>query len=128
MEIKNELTDEAILREIGGRIAHHRIARGLTQAALAREAGLSKRTLERIEAGAPAQTTSLIRILRLLDLLHGMDALLPPARPGPMELLRHKGKARQRAPRQRKTATPQKWSWQTRSTQNIAGKPREPRE
>lgn len=90
-------TDEAILGEIGERLAATRLSRNLTQAALARDAGVSKRTVERMEAGESAQLTSLLRVLRALDLLEGLEALLPPVRPGPMELLRAGGRPRQRA-------------------------------
>ena len=59
-------TDEQLLAELGRRLARCRLDMDATQAALAFEAGISKRTLERIEAGASVQTTSLIRVLRAL--------------------------------------------------------------
>ena len=46
MKISRDLSDEAILREVGGRLAAARLARNLTQAALADAAGVSKRTVE----------------------------------------------------------------------------------
>jgi DNA-binding XRE family transcriptional regulator len=49
MRINNELSDETILAELGGRLAQRRIARSLSQAALAAESGVAKRTVERIE-------------------------------------------------------------------------------
>lgn len=88
--------DDALLNEIGRRLARRRLDFQLTQAALAEEAGVSKRTVERIEAGYAAQTLSLIRILRALDLLAGLDQLLPKPGPRPMDLLKLKGKARRR--------------------------------
>mgnify|MGYP000461714881 CR=1 FL=1 len=48
----------------------------LTQADLAHEAGVSKRTVERIEAGASAQMASLIRIFRVLDLMPALDRFI----------------------------------------------------
>lgn len=90
-------TDEAILAAIGDRLGAARLSRNLTQAALARDAGVSKRTVERMEAGESVQLTSFLRVLRALELLEGLEALLPPARPGPMELLRAGGQPRQRA-------------------------------
>lgn len=112
MNIKHELTDKVILEELGQRLARHRIERGLTQAQLAKEAGISKRTLERMEAGATAQTVTLIRLLRALGLLEGLEQLIPPATPRPMELLKLKGKTRQRASSKSAEKTAQKaWSW-----------------
>lgn len=90
------MTDDTILKEIGRRLARRRLDFQLTQAALAQEAGVSKRTVERIEAGYATQTLSLIRIMRVLDLLHGLDQLLPKPGPRPMDLLKLKGKPRRR--------------------------------
>ena len=75
------MSDDAILTELGGRLARRRIDLDLTQAALAHEAGVSKRTVERIESGASAQMVSIIRICRVLDLVSGLDRLVPQAGP-----------------------------------------------
>jgi transcriptional regulator with XRE-family HTH domain len=97
MEPLDQLTDEAVLAEIGARLSFVRLSRDLTQARLARDAGVSKRTVERVEAGQSAQLTSFIRILRTLGLLGGIELLLPPPEPGPMDLLRRGGRAPRRA-------------------------------
>lgn len=91
------LSDEAVLVDLGERLASRRINSGLTQAALAEQAGVSKRTLERMEAGETTQLTSVIRVLRVLGLLRELCALVPEAGPGPMDLLRRQGKPRKRA-------------------------------
>lgn len=112
MEISKLLADDIILEEIGKRIARCRLDSQLTQADVAAQAGLAKRTVERIEAGASAQMSSLIRILRVLDLLPGLDRMVPEAGPRPMELLRRKGKPRQRASsRHHLSETGKPWSW-----------------
>lgn len=112
MRFATRQTDEAVLAEIGERLSAARLARNLTQAALASDAGISKRTLERMEAGESAQLTSFLRVLRALDLLEGLEALLPPARPEPMELLRAGGHARQRAsPSESEAGPDEPWSW-----------------
>ncbi|HEX6929299.1 MAG TPA: helix-turn-helix transcriptional regulator, partial [Gammaproteobacteria bacterium] len=69
MKIRNDLGDQAVLAELGRRLSHRRIEAGLTQEKLARESGVSKRTVERLEAGSSVQLTSLIRLLRTLALL-----------------------------------------------------------
>ena len=106
------LGDNAVLEALGKRLGQRRIAQGLTQAELAREAGVSKRTVERIEAGAAAQTLNLVRILRVLNLLPELGQLVPETGPRPMDLLKLKGKARKRAT-SRRTATPPRddWTW-----------------
>ena len=75
---------------------------GVTQAELAERAGVGKRTLERIESGGSAQVLSVVRVLRALGLVEGVDRLVPDATSGPMELLRTKGKKRKRASKPRK--------------------------
>jgi transcriptional regulator with XRE-family HTH domain len=112
MDISKLLTDDAILAEIGKRIARYRIDRRITQADLAKQAGVSKRTVERVEAGATAQFSTIIRILRVLDLMAGLESLVPGPLPRPMELLKQKGKIRQRASSTRHPdKTSNKWSW-----------------
>ena len=110
MKIEELLTDSVILAELGRRLAQRRLELALTQADLAEQAGISKRTVERVEAGATTQLSTLIRILRVLELLHGMDVLIPDSGPRPMDLLRLKGKQRQRAAR-KKTAHDEPWDW-----------------
>ena len=112
MNISNLLTDEAILDELGARIASRRLELQLTQAELAEQAGIAKRTLERIEAGNSAQLSSLVRILRVLEALPGLEGLIPAAGPRPMDQLQRKGKVRQRAPGRRAAQPSDKpWSW-----------------
>lgn len=111
MKISELLTDEAVLAEFGERLARRRIDLQLTQAELADQAGVSKRTVERAEAGASTQMVSIIRMFRVLDLLSGLDGLIPEAGPRPMDLLKLKGKTRQRASRHRQGAD-KKWTWE----------------
>jgi transcriptional regulator with XRE-family HTH domain len=62
MEISTLLTDDAVLAEIGERIAARRIDMQLTQAAVAEQAGIAKRTLERTN-----QMGSVLYFIVLLD-------------------------------------------------------------
>lgn len=112
MNISKLLTDEAILVELGARIAQRRLELQLTQADLAEQAGVAKRTVERIEAGASAQMSSMIRILRVLDGLPGLERMIPAAVPRPMDLLKRQGKARQRVSKRRAADQAEApWSW-----------------
>lgn len=99
MKINNELSDQTILVELGRRLAQRRIARSLSQAALAAESGVAKRTVERVEAGESVQLVTLVRLCRVLDLMDGLDQWLPETGPSPMALLKENqaGKGRQRA-------------------------------
>lgn len=96
MKFSPLLTDEAISGEIGRRVAAIRLERRMTQAQLADAAGVAKRTLERLEDGEPAQLATLIRCLRALDRLEGLERLLPEVAVNPMDQLRGRRAARQR--------------------------------
>jgi transcriptional regulator with XRE-family HTH domain len=112
MKITHLLTDDAVLAELGTRIARRRLALQLTQATLAEQAGIAKRTLERMESGKTSQLSTLVRVLRVLDAASGLENLLPEAEVSPMALLKHKGKVRERASRLRATkATDTPWQW-----------------
>ena len=113
MDFNNFTNDAAILAEIGLRVARRRIEQGLTQSDLAEQAGIGKRTLERLEAGESVQLTNFLQVMRVLQLLDGLESLLPESGPRPMELLKHQGKQRRRASaRQRKPdPTDKPWKW-----------------
>lgn len=97
MRILPHHSDRAILAELGQRLQHTRLERNLSQAKLAEEAGIGRVTLQRIEDGKPASMVNLIRVLRALDLLEGLDQLVPPPTASPLDELRRQGQQRQRA-------------------------------
>jgi transcriptional regulator with XRE-family HTH domain len=113
MKIEPQLSNEAILQELGRRLAAARLALNLTQAAVAEQAGVGKRTLERMESGkAATQLSSLVSVCRVLGLLERLDALVPESRPGPMAQLKLKSKRRKRASRPNsKSEQPKQWTW-----------------
>jgi transcriptional regulator with XRE-family HTH domain len=112
MKIVTQTTPEAIIAELGIRLAHRRIELGLTQAEVAKQAGVGKRTIERIEAGEDTQLTTLIRLLRILDLTDHLDQLIPEATVSPIEMLKQQQpQLRQRATPKRKTKSQKSWKW-----------------
>lgn len=113
MTIKNPARgDETILAILGERIARRRLDLSLTQAELAQQAGIGKRTVERLETGNSVQLLSLIRIFRVLGLADALEELLPRPGPRPMDLLRLQGKQRKRASSShRAKARGEPWRW-----------------
>lgn len=103
---------------LGERLSRLRVGRGMTQAQLAIEAGVAKRTVERVESGESIQLLTLVRLCRVLGLMDGLDQLVPEQGPSPMALLKDKARARppQRV-RSRKSAPvsqhgePSTWTW-----------------
>src|SRR2546422_5273363 len=107
MKIAKQATDEAVLSELGGRLAQVRLERNLTQAQLAEQAGVSKRTVERLESGSVAtQLSGFIRVCRVLDLVERFDLLVPEPVPSPVEQLKLRGRKRQRASTRSKAKAP----------------------
>ncbi len=113
MKITKQATDAVILGELGGRLARIRLEHNLTQAQLATQAGVSKRTVERLEAGAVAtQLSGFIRVCRVLNLIERFDLLIPEPLPSPVAQLKSGGKKRQRASAAKPARPPaKKWQW-----------------
>lgn len=116
MKISKLIADDAILTELGKRLAQRRLSLQLTQADVAEEAGVAKRTIERIEAGHSAQMSSIIRMLRALDGLPGLDSVISESGPRPMDQVKRKGKVRQRASKRgRSKLSGKPWTWDDES-------------
>lgn len=113
MIIDNSLADDGVLQELGARLAAARLARDQTQAELAAEAGVSKRTLERLETGqAATQLSGFVRVCRALRLLDRLDALIPAAAAAsPLVELERKGKRRRRASGGKIEKPRKPWTW-----------------
>jgi transcriptional regulator with XRE-family HTH domain len=112
MKLTNDISDSAVLKEIGERITRYRLNQNKTQAALAQEAGVSHRTMVRVEHGHSIQASNLIRILRALKLVENLDGLIPEPVASPVQQLKMQGKQRKRA--SSKITKPNKegtWSW-----------------
>ena len=90
-------SDEAILREMGERLRTERLNRNLTVDEVATRAGVSPVTMYKVESGANHSLKTLLRILRALNLLNRVDALLPDVGVSPIQLAALRGKQRQRA-------------------------------
>ena len=97
MRIEPLLTDEAVLSELGQRLAGLRLSRDLTQRELGEQGGVARTVVQRIEAGEPVTTASLIRVLRALDMLDVLDRLIPQSAPSPVQELKLRGRQRRRA-------------------------------
>lgn len=100
MKFKRYVSDSTTLREIGARLAARRLALNLTQADLSDQAGVPKRTIERLEAGAAAtRLSAFIRVCLVLGLRDWLEQLLAEPEASPLEQLKLKGQTRKRASR-----------------------------
>ena len=113
MKIASHITDEALCKLIGERLARLRLTKNLTQEQLAEQAGLGLRTVQRLELGAVAtQLSGFVRVCRVLGLVERFEALVPEEAASPMAQLKQQGRKRRRATG-KKTAEgkPKKWTW-----------------
>jgi transcriptional regulator with XRE-family HTH domain len=112
MRIEDQNTDSTILGELGKRLTQVRLGRNQSQEELASAAGVSKRTIERLETGHSVQLSNLVRVYRALNLARNFDQLIPPAAPSPIEQLKLRGKERRRASAHKTSLTASgNWTW-----------------
>lgn len=88
MSSYNAMTAEELQRELGERLRRLRVNKDLDQAAVARKAGVSVRSLRGLENGTGSNLRTLMLVLKALDLLDGIDALAPVPTISPMAMLR----------------------------------------
>lgn len=100
----NLQTDDAVLEELGNRIARIRVNRDIAQNELAREAGVARDTVAAIEAGRSVQSRNLIRVLRALKLVENLEVAVPPLQPSPLKMIDDAAGERKRARRRGRSA------------------------
>jgi len=81
------------------------------QAELAIEAGVSKRTVERMEAGGATQLVNLVRVCRALGLVEGFETLIAQPLPSPLAQLQLRGQERKRASSVKQARPAGQWQW-----------------
>ena len=114
------LSDQQILARLAGRLRSERLQRNITQQALADLAGVGVATLRRLESGeGNLSLLNLIALLRALELMNLLDALVREPDISPMASLREKGAGIYSEPPLRQRARPEsglagdaeRWSW-----------------
>ena len=93
----NELSDSAILVQIGQFVQQSRLRQNKSQQQVADAAGVNRTTLSQVENGKGGTLSSLIQILRVLNQLSFVKAFQVEERPSPMYLATLEMKKRKRA-------------------------------
>ena len=91
-----QMSDVAIVKQIGSYIKHVRLQQRKTQAQLANIAGLNRWTISQIENGDSITITSLIQILRALDSLFILNAFEVTEEISPLEYAKLKRHIKER--------------------------------
>lgn len=105
-------TSEQIESDLCKRLERIRLTRNMTQVQLAKEAGVSPRTIGRFEKGQGVSVDTFIRVLTALGIQQNLEALLPDPAVRPVERIGLRGRERKRArppgPSESENVT---WSW-----------------
>jgi len=104
-------TSDQIEAALCKRLESIRLSRNITQAQLAEEAGVSPRTIGRLEKGQGVSVDTFIRIMIALGIQQSLEALLPDPTVRPIERVGIGAGERKRArPTQTSNERPT-WSW-----------------
>lgn len=105
MDAKNidytSMSDDRLAQLLGEFIKHHRVDKNISQDELATKAGLSRPTISLMERGKSMNLNSIIRVLRVLDLLYLFDAIKITQTISPIEMLKIQEKQRKRSSKKR---------------------------
>jgi putative transcriptional regulator len=93
------------------RLARIRLSRNITQRKLAEEAGVSLRTIGRLEKGEGVSLETFIRVMTALGIQQNLEALLPDPRVRPIERIDIGGAERKRARPRPPGEGSSTWSW-----------------
>ena len=92
-----KMSDDAIVKQLGDFIKHTRLQQNITQAKLAEIAGLNRWTISKIENGESITLSSLIQVLRALNILYVFNYFEINDEISPIEYAKLQEKKRQRA-------------------------------
>lgn len=101
-----EMTDQAILGDLGRRLQRRRLDRNLSQQDVADRAGLDRTTVGALEREGRATLLTFVQVLRAVGALDELNAFLPDLGPSPLDLAQRQGRIRKRASRPRKPRKP----------------------
>jgi transcriptional regulator with XRE-family HTH domain len=112
MRLDDLITTNAVVAELGRRFERARLQQNLTQAELALAAGVGEATLRRFESGHSIQLTTLVKLLKAMGLLDGLETVLPEETVDPIaELERWRGRRRASGARTREDGNRQRSAW-----------------
>lgn len=105
------MSNKSIISHIGEYIKQQRLIQNKTQANIAENAGVNRWTMSKIENGEAISLSSLIQILRALNLLAILDIFNLPKQISPLELAKIDKQKRQRASRENDDSLQNESEW-----------------
>ena len=92
-----EISDKSLSKSIGAFIQHHRVQQNMSQDQVSTKAAISRSTLSLLERGGKVTLSTLLQVLRVLDLLHIMDVFNINDQISPIEYAKLQKKVRKKA-------------------------------
>lgn len=102
------------IKQLGQTLEQLRLSKNLSQSAAASEAGVSRRTITRMEAGETVSLDTFVRVLKVYDVADRLATLFPVIDVRPIERVKFGGKQRKRASSvaiSTKQSSDKAWSW-----------------
>src|SRR5579864_8156206 len=102
-------TPQELQAELGRRLQQLRLSKNLDQRTVADKAGVTRSALQNLEAGRGSSVKTLVRTLKALNYLEGIEILAPEPTVNPLALLKTKrlpARARHSRKRARETQNP----------------------
>jgi len=91
------MSDKALSETIGAFIKHNRLNQNKTQNEVSKDAGISRSTLSLLERGETVTLSTIIQVLRVLDLLYIMSVFEVNNQISPIEYAKLQKNKRKRA-------------------------------
>ena len=99
----NNMSDPAVVKEIGYRLKQMRLKKNITQDELAKISGLNRATISQLENGRAATLLTLVQVLRAMNKLDLLNILFEVPEISPLEVVKMKKQTRERATRKKIT-------------------------
>ena len=104
-------SNEEVLRELGKRIREVRIDMDMTQNEAAKKAGVTAKTVSRIENGEDLAVSTMLNVLRALGLAQNMDALVPELTARPSRLMANEKERLRVRKKASQNDSSRQWKW-----------------
>ncbi len=110
-QISEPGSSESIERDLCNKLERIRLQKNISQATLAKNAGVSRRTISRMENGAGVSLDTFIRVMMALNLSDHLVALLPDSTIRPIDRVSRKGERKNASSPRAKKPQSKSWTW-----------------
>lgn len=109
--MRQYLTSQSALVDLGNRIKSFRIYSLMTQEDLALKSGVSRRSIQNMENGEDVNFSTMIKVLMALGLDSNLDLLVPDPTQRPSNFINYNNKPRLRATKKKTQVMNKEFNW-----------------